>query len=199
VDPPPADTLLFGRTLDSGQEEDVDVTDPSDGEGSDISKNDTTQVCEWVTVIDHEKWEALELDDDPYWSGDPKPVSCTPEEYMVEIGITTPVFSVNTTGCAWITVKQTMTQSIPKDTPMEINVVRFPVDVGDGPYSLTLAVGTPPVTIWSTSVPIPQLKGGYETGTWNTDSAIEPGDTLWFHLENHDPNEWWIDRIRACL
>ena len=178
---------------------DSNSTQSNDGTTTDVELPSIPLPLGITDLVSAEAWEVLSPDDDPYWEQDRTITRCSDLQYEVETGVVTPVFSITTSECAWLTAQQTALVDIPKDTPMMVSMWHFAIVTGDAPYKLWVAVGGPTNKIWEKTITVPQIDGDLFTEEFNAPADIKSGDDVYFHLENHGDNEWWLVTVGAKL
>ncbi len=151
------------------------------------------------SLVDNALWVEVLPDEDPFLAqaGD-KPDYCPPTEYWSEEMPEGLVFEVNTTFCAYLTVRQGARISAAAGKSVDITVSHYEIVDGDGAYYLAIAIGSPPVVVWEKTVDVGVLESTYKE-SFSLPQDVASGEELLFHISNHGDNHWFLMDLSVAL
>jgi hypothetical protein len=156
-------------------------------------------VPQTVPLVDNGAWVEVSLDEDPFYEAEQeKPDQCPPSEFWTEEMPQGLVFEVNTTFCAYLTVRQDLKQDVPAGATLKLTFAHYEVVDGEGDYYLAVAAGTPPSIVWEKVIEVGALEAEYVEEF----AIVEPlsvGDEVVFHLSNHGDNHWFLHALEATF
>lgn len=142
-----------------------------------------------ISLIDHEEWQQVPMEDDPFTSSaDGEIYPCDERDITVEelTGITT--WSVITGACNWATVSQPLPRDLAAGDELFVELFWFSQrDFPGAIANIALSVGADVVLTHQVEVPADAelLETTVEVPT---DAAA--GTPLTFHVGNHGTNSW---------
>ena len=152
-----------------------------------------------VALVDNGAWVEVTLDEDPFYeAGNEKPDQCPPSEFWTEEMPQGLVFEVNTTFCAYLTVRQELQQDVPAGSTLRIGFAHYEVVDGEGDYFLAVAAGSPPSVVWEKTIELGALEAEY-TEEFEIEGPLSSGDEVLFHVSNHGDNHWFLYALEATF
>ena len=103
-------------------------------------------------------------------------------------------FELDTTLCSYMTAHQSSIAAASAGDSLKMVIHHDPVEAGDGPYTIALALGDPATIIGSVTREIP-LEEGWITETWELDQDYPEGSPVYLHISNHGTNNWALTRL----
>jgi len=141
-----------------------------------------------VSLIDHGAWTAnLAAEDDPF-DDRPEEVDCSALSYGPETTGGEENLEVDTTRCDYLTVSQPSLAAVRVGDSLHLRLWHFDL-AAEEPATAHVAIGTADELLWETTIQIPQ-DATLLNPTWQAESRIGEGDSLYFHLHNHGQNTW---------
>lgn len=149
------------------------------------------------SLVSHPAWVEAALDVDPFYDPRAGDADVCPEgDWFVE---TTPEgtrVEVDTTFCAWLTLRQPTLEPVPAGATVRVLASHDQVFEGGGPFLMQVGVGEPPQVLWETTVDVPQSTTVYDE-TWVAPVDLPAGAPIYWHLENHGDNHWQLVRVEV--
>lgn len=145
-------------------------------------------------LSDPSAWSQVAADVDPFVTAGDDPDVCPASDSHPEETPDGTWFEVRTDGCAWYTGSQPLLAAVPAGASVRITLVHGEVLAGDEDYTVSIALGDPPETVWTRAVPL-------ETGDETLEETVavagdhDAGAPIWFHLSNHGENTWSLAGI----
>jgi hypothetical protein len=99
-----------------------------------------------------------------------------------------PVFSVDTSGCTYLTARQPALRHVVAGEKLVVRVWHFTLNAGESAMA-HVAVRIGEETLLDTTVPIPAA-GGLLNVEQVAPESIPEGAAVYFHLHNHGDNSW---------
>jgi len=189
-----AETAVSEIFEDSATAPDADAAtqDAADVDGSaDVAAPQT------YTLVNNAMWAEVLLDADPWHTAnDPTPDICPTEDITAEVTPDGTVLEIETTFCAWATLKQPLLFDVPAGAEVTLVIRHDEIIDGETDYLLAVAWGPEATEIWSETVEVFAQFNEF-TFTFTAEAAREAGDDVFFHLENHGVNTWNFVSLEA--
>ena len=160
---------------------------------------------EWVDLVDHLAWVAVEeAVDDPFAEmGRPETIAC--EMYF---GWTPALFldgralDIDLAYCDWLALEQPLNQALPAGTTMQVLMYHYDLTAPEAAESY-MAVAMDGEVVWENTVVIP---GGSEAGPaevyaveFELPMDVEEGEQVVVHVHNHGQNSYVFTQLRALV
>jgi hypothetical protein len=140
-------------------------------------------------LIEPTAWVATDDSEDPFFEEEQPATSvCDSFGNGVEDLFGEQVFFVNTAACAYLTVVQPALRNVGAGATLEVRLHHFEL-TSERPASGHAAIATDAGLLWEYNTEIPAPERTLDE-TVMLDAPIEKGDSIYFHVHNHGPNEW---------
>lgn len=139
-------------------------------------------------------WMPLLATDDPF---DDRPLTtrCDPSAHFAETLAAEPVFSVDTGGCAYLTVRQLTRSDVAVGEVIKVRLWHFELSAPE-PAEAHAAIVIDGTSLLDERIAIPQ-PGALITAQMKAERAIPAGASVYFHLHNHGANSWSLVEVSA--
>jgi hypothetical protein len=145
-------------------------------------------------LIEPEAWEIVSAPEDPF-ADRLEDASCPDGAYMPELLANEPVFSVDTSGCRYMTARQPALRDVAEGETLVARVWHFALNAGESAEAhVALRVGES--VVLDETVPIPS-EGGLIVREEFAPQAFPAGTPVFFHLHNHGDNSWSLVELSA--
>ena len=145
------------------------------------------RASERTSLVASNAWRVMGAVDDPF-DDRPEGASCPDGAYMAELLSETPVFSVDTGDCTYLTAEQRSLRHVVAGEKLVVRVWHFALHASESALA-HVAVRVGERTLLDTTVPIPAA-GGLINIEQAASESIPEGAPVYFHLHNHGDNSW---------
>ncbi|MFT5435103.1 MAG: hypothetical protein ACI9OJ_005820 [Myxococcota bacterium] len=180
--PGTANTTDSSGTPDAGERVDINGT-------SDAGPAAPTP----LSLVDMYAFDVCPNSDDP-WFKDAKEkatdAQCTSAAWMAETIEGTAWFDVATSGCAYLTVRQSLRLPLQAGDQVKVELFYSLITAGVAPYLLAIGLGDPGAEVWRTEITFIPATQQTVTSSFTADRDYAAGETVYFHVSNHGSNIW---------
>ena len=152
---------------------------------------DSATTGELASLIDHEQWATVELDDDPLADHRPAEITCTVAGWFVE----NEALEINTNYCNYLAIGQPSLAAVTEGRTVELVFYHFNL-VAPEPALAHLAIVLDGALLWEQDIEIPGSALVYQH-EFAAPFSAPAGSPLIFHLHNHGQNTWALLSISA--
>lgn len=145
-----------------------------------------------VSLVDHNLWERLDADQDPFEDRPDQP-ECAQDAVKVEVLGGEVAYGVDTGPCHYITARQATQKPVSAGDTIRIRLWHFTLNA-PSPAQAHAVVELDGLRLLDERVPIPQ-PGGLLSVEVIAETGIEPAAPVFFHLHNHGDNSWALVEI----
>ena len=144
-------------------------------------------------LTDNNQWKLLAPGVDPFFdAAHPKAKGCGDVDLGIEMVGPDTWFEVDTSGCAYVTVRQPIGHAIPQGAELFVRIWHFKLLSAPGDYRVVLAVGegADRTIIYEKKVTAPNAKSGLLFTTVKSPRSFAKGSPVYWHISNHGDNTW---------
>ena len=148
-------------------------------------------------LVDNRAWERVEGAADPWHSARPAEAAlCGDTDLLVEEWGEDVWFDLDTQGCAYVTVRQSLLADVPRGADLSVRIWHFKQSAWEGTFALAYRLGAKGPPEWSLKKEVPAESSLIED-TWPSSRDYVAGDDVYFHLSNHGENSWSLLELSA--
>jgi hypothetical protein len=152
-----------------------------------------------IALVTAEAWTLLGPSDDPWTDTEQRP-RCDAQDMRVETALDLTWLRLSTERCGWLTVRQPLLKDVDVGTPLQAYIWFWafgPPKVLPAEYEVLVAVGEPPVVVWSARGPLPK-DSGILFDVFEAPRALKAGEPVYWHVANHGSNAWEMIRFATA-
>lgn len=139
-------------------------------------------------LVDASEWKPVDEAEDPFIADKAEDAVCDSLGYQTEDYEGEQALFVDTEACDYLSVEQPALRSVAEGDTLHLRLYHFELTAPD-PGEAHLAVAFGQHTVWEKTVDIPADAKLIDT-TWQADEAVEVGDSVLFHVNNHGDNNY---------
>ena len=144
-------------------------------------------------LIDHDAWELVSPEQDPFYDSVSQPVDCPRGAYRVEGEAEEQVFEVDTGLCNYLGIVQPSLAEIRRGDVLEWSMWHLNlVSLEEARANVGLFVGGQ--VVWERTIPIPGPPAAYLIEI-KAEFDAPRGTPVVIHIDNHGTNNWKIHRF----
>ena len=154
-----------------------------------------TQPGEFVSLIDHTQWAAVDADDDPLAEHRPATVECGIAGWKIE----NEGLDVDTNYCNYLALAQPSLTTITEGRRVRLGFYHFDLVTAD-PGVAHVAVLVDGALLWEQEIEIPgtpKVPAAVYELEFEAPLSAPAGATVVFHLHNHGQNTWVLQSLSA--
>ncbi len=148
------------------------------------------------TLVDHQLWQPVPFEDDPFKQYAPEEVICSPGGYEVEGVGADQILEVDTTICNFVTLEQPLPRSLRMGDTLDWSMWHLTL-VFTEPAEAFVFLTIGEHTLWEKTMPIPSPAAAYSRQL-TVPADIEAGAPIRIHLHNHGNNSWRFHKLAVA-